>query len=423
MSQIVITTCRRALRVASAAALALALVASSCASDEQLAPVDEQAPATEPAIAEPATAEPTTAEPATAEPATAEPATEPATPTATEPATPTTTEPATPTTTEPATPTTTEPATEPATPTTTEPATPTTTEPATPTTTEPATEPATPTTTEPATPTTTEPATPTTTEPATEPATPTTTEPPPTTTAPPTVSDDAVFCAEGLVPMPEYATETDNGCRYEVCDNGRTSDGWCRGPDYVEVENPDDDPGEPVEPSTDPNDHPCQRQDDSADGLLGICTYQGVRYCFDHEWLVCPGGGGEPCPPTPPGPLAFTGRGGLNTVRNPVPITTGRWRADICLWDSPYGASAFTVGLWDAEGWFVAQVNSEWSNILEVRGSESGELGVAEGRWTIEFDAPFASGQNQPISVFVTADAGGEWTVVFTRLEDDSDTG
>ena len=265
--------------------------------------------------------------------------------------------------------------------------------------------------------------TPTTTAPtaAVTPTTTTTAAPEPVVATTTTVPE--VFCAEGLMPMPEYATDTDDGCRYEACDNERTSDGWCRGPDYVEVENPEDDPGEPVEPSTDPNDHPCQRQDDSADGLLGICTYREVRYCFDHEWLVCPGGGGEPCPPTPPGPLAFTGRGGLNTVRNPVPITTGRWRADICLWDSPYGASAFSVGLWDAEGWFVAQVNSEWSNILEVRGSESGELGVAEGRWTIEFDAPFASGQNQPISVFVSADAGGEWTVVFTRLEDDSDTG
>ena len=204
--------------------------------------------------------------------------------------------------------------------------------------------------------------------------------------------------------------------------NDRTSDGWCRGPDYVEVENGGEDPGDPTPPSTDPNDHPCTRQIDSADGLLGICTYDGVRYCFDHEWLVCPGGGGEPCPAVS-GPLAFSGRGGSNTVRNPVPITTGRWRADICLWDSPYGARAFFVGLFDAQDWAVAQVNSEWSNILDVWGSESGEQGVAEGRWAVEFEAPFASGQNQPIEVRVTAFGGGFWTVVFTRLEDDSDAG
>ncbi len=241
-------------------------------------------------------------------------------------------------------------------------------------------------------------------------------EPAPTTTVAP---EPEVFCADGLVFMAEYATATDDGCRYEVCDNGRTSDGWCRGPDYVEVENPGDDPGEPAEPSTDPNDHPCQRQDDAADGLLGICTHRGVRYCFDHEWLVCPGGGGEPCPAVS-GPLAFSGRGGLNTVRNLVPITAGWWRADICLWDSPYGASLFAVGLYDAEGWAVAQVNSEWSNILEVRGPESGEVGVGAGRWTIEFEAV---GVYRPVEVFVTAAAGGEWTVVFTRLEDDSDTG
>lgn len=240
----------------------------------------------------------------------------------------------------------------------------------------------------------------------------------PTTTAAPaseittTTTVPEVFCAEGLVSMPEHATDTDDGCRFETCDNGRTGDGWCRGPDYVEVENPGDDPGEPAEPSTDPNDHPCQRQDDAADGLLGICTHRGVRYCFDHEWLVCPGGGGEPCPAVS-GPLAFSGRGGLNTVDNIVPLTAGKWRADICLWDSPYGPSDFTVVLWIQP----SAPSARW--LVEVKGPSQNQAGVAEGRWTDEFEIP-AYVHNR--TMLVTAAAGGEWTVAFTRLEDD-DTG
>ena len=272
-------------------------------------------------------------------------------------------------------------------------------------------------------------------EPAPEPETitaaPTTTAAPavvtPTTTAAPepvvatTTTVPEVFCPEGQVHMPEFTTETDPGCRVEVCDNGRTSDGWCRGPDYVEVENTEDDPGEPAEPSTDPNDHPCQRQDDSADGLLGICTHDGVRYCFDHEWLLCPGGGGEPCPATS-GPLAFRGRGGLNSVSNIVPLTAGRWRADICLWDSPYGPSLFAANLL-GDGFPVAQVNGEWEWVLVyVGGPADNEPGVAKGRWTVEFEIPVIVAHRTK-QMWVTAAAGGEWTVVFTRLEDTDDTG
>ena len=277
-----------------------------------------------------------------------------------------------------------------------------------------------------AAPTTTAPTaavTPTTTAP-TAAVTPTTTAPTaavtPTTTAAPepvvatTTTVPEVFCAEGLMPMPEYATDTDDGCRYEACDNERTSDGWCRGPDYVEVENPEDDPGEPVEPSTDPNDHPCQRQDDSADGLLGICTYREVRYCFDHEWLVCPGGGGEPCPPTP-GPLAFRGRGGLNSIDNVVPLTAGRWRADICLWDSPYGPSTFTVVLLDPGGFQAFQIDGRWEFSLVNVDVTDGDEGVEEGNWSIEFDIPAVTARDTK-TMWTTAAAGGEWTVTYIRL-------
>ena len=233
--------------------------------------------------------------------------------------------------------------------------------------------------------------------------------------------------------MPEYATDTDDGCRFETCDNDRTSDGWCRGPDYVEVENPDDDPpGEPVEPSTDPEDHPCTRQVDSADGLLGICTAAGVRYCFDHEWLVCPGGGGEPCPPLPADrSLAFMGRGGLNSVEIIVPLAAGRWQADICLWDSPYGASGFTVYMAATNGYPVMQMDSPvvpildgpWTSYLVyVAGPADGLAGVAEGQWSVEFEIPEIVAHRAK-RMLVTAEAGGEWTVVFTRLEDAADTG
>ena len=222
--------------------------------------------------------------------------------------------------------------------------------------------------------------------------------------------------------MPEYATDSDGGCRYEVCDNGRTSDGWCRGPDYVEVENPDDDPpGDPVEPSTDPNDHPCDRQVDSADGLLGICTADGVRYCVYHEWLVCPGGGGEPCPAVS-GPLAFSGRGGINTVKNTVPLTAGRWRADICLWDSPYSGSAFYVVMGEETGFQPIQIDGQWViSLLAINGPNNGGPGVDAGRWSVEFTNPVAVAHYTKF-LLMTAVGGGEWTVVYTRLGDIVDT-
>ena len=209
-----------------------------------------------------------------------------------------------------------------------------------------------------------------------------------------------MFCGEGFVVLAEFATDTDDGCRQELCEHDRGDDGVCLTSDQVSVE-----------PST--GAHPCARQVDSADGLLGICTHGGVRYCYNGGWDLCPGGGGEPCPPTS-GPLTFRGRGGLNTVSNVVPLTPGRWRADICLWDSPYGKTSFNVVLWmqRVAPSFVALVNEE--------GPEHDGPGVAEGRWQVELDISEAVPDR---TMWVTAAGGGEWTVGFTRLADADDTG
>ena len=97
-----------------------------------------------------------------------------------------------------------------------------------------------------------------------------------------------------------------------------------------------------------------------------------------------------------------------------MPLTPGRWRADICLWDSPYGESGFTVVLWMRP----TAPSSRW--LVYVGGPASGEPGVAEGRWTDEFEITAAVPNR---TMVVTAEAGGEWTVVFTRLDDTDDTG
>ena len=219
--------------------------------------------------------------------------------------------------------------------------------------------------------------------------------------------------------MPEFTTETDPGCRAEACDNGRTTDGFCRGPDVVEVESLDDPPEEPAEPSTSPEAHPCQWQDDAADGLYGICTSGGVRYCFDHEWLVCPGGG-ELCPAVS-GSLAFSGRGGANTVTNSVPLTAGNWRADICLSDSPYALGGFVVVVEGTDRSRVTIVDGEWDKwLVYADPNDEGQL-VGEGNWSVTFEIP-SSVASRRKRMLVTALAGGFWTVTFTHL-DDNDTG
>lgn len=174
--------------------------------------------------------------------------------------------------------------------------------------------------------------------------------------------------------------------------------------------------------------HPCESRDDSADGLLGVCTVDGVRYCvLDGIWSLCPGGGGERCLATHPGdPQAFSGRGGLNTVENIVPLTAGRWRAEVCLWDSPYGASSFTAvlqGLDAGRWWPVAQVDGEWTlHLVSVAGPANDQPGVAAGRWSVEFEIP-AIVAHWVKRLLVTAAAGGEWTVVLNRVEDAADAG
>ena len=163
-----------------------------------------------------------------------------------------------------------------------------------------------------------------TTEPPTTTAAPTPTTVPPTTTAPPVSVE--VECAEGFVSMPEHGTETDDGCRPEVCEHGRGDDGHCL-PTPVEEETVQ-------QPSTNPDDHPCARQNDAADGLLGYCTADGVRYHFDGSelpfWHVSPGQGGERCPSVS-GDYAWGGKTQHFEWRGALPV--GRWQAEICVSD------------------------------------------------------------------------------------------
>ena len=149
----------------------------------------------------------------------------------------------------------------------------------------------------------------------------------------------------------------------------------------------------------------------------------GVRYCvLGGSWNLCPGGGGQPCPAVS-GPLAFSGRDGGNTVRNAVPLTAGRWRADICLWDSPYGPGAFAVAMEEDGGAPAIQIDGQWTwSLVSVAGPAENQPGVAEGRWSVEFDEP-AVAAHFTKWLLVTAVAGGEWTVVFSRVDDADGSG
>ena len=69
----------------------------------------------------------------------------------------------------------------------------------------------------------------------------------------------------------------------------------------------------------------------------------------------------------------------------------------------------------EESGFQAIQIDGEWDwYLVYVPGPVNNEPGVAEGRWSTEFENP-AIVAHFTKYLLVTATAGGEWTVVFTR--------
>ena len=299
-----------------------------------------------------------------------------------------------------------EPATT-AAPTTTAP--PTTT--AAPTTTAPPTTTAAPTTTAP--PTTT--AAPTTTAPPTTTAAPSTTAPP-TTTAAPELVEHEVVCGEGLVLMEEFITDTDDGCRAEACDHGRTDDGRCMVPED-EVLSDEEIAALP----TDTIPYEEYGLEGCSEVSPGMCEdASGTLFCHNTitGWAECPGQpSGDPCEHDASNPLSFAGSVQVTGQIPTVTLEPGVWRVAVCLWgnDIATGSPApFTVFLGTPpgdDGRIRLPVPTppfpEWMSggaWLSVESVISGEWS-----WHIEaFDPP------EPMELSVTPEGAGSWVLTFS---------
>ncbi len=189
-------------------------------------------------------------------------------------------------------------------------------------------------------------------------------------------------------------------------------------PEPFDEEIEDFDPAEHVlvEPSTDPDAHPCDRIDDSDDGAAGVCTVDGQRFCYSEAgWGDCPGGDTAvdgSCPAVEPGdPFTFTGTGGLYNEEPPrVLMEEGSWRIDACVRNNDLTTgepSRFTVSLFTPPN---DEGTGKGGVLFDVEA-------VVNSEWTTEIDLVWGQYEPLPFEVLVTPVGGGTWTVHITAVE------
>ena len=233
-----------------------------------------------------------------------------------------------------------------------------------------------------------------------------------------------VICGEGLTLMEEFVTDTDNGCRPEMCDDGRDDHGDCALP-------PADEPMTEEEVAELPTETIPQGEyglEGCTEVSLGVCDLEGVRYCHDtvEGWNECPGQPtGDPCEHDASDPLSFTGSGQVTGQIPTVTLSPDTWSISICLWDNNISTGQherFLVHLFETEEegrdrqiW-IPLVMSEppsWdSPLTEVVSS------VAAGEWAFAGVISAALfddlGIDQLIfEVTVTPEGGGSWVITF----------
>ena len=211
-----------------------------------------------------------------------------------------------------------------------------------------------------------------------------------------------VICGEGLTLMEEFVTDTDNGCRAEMCDDGRTDRGDCQLP-------PEDEPMTEEEVTAVEEAEPLDTEEYVPEGCtevsLGVCEQDGVTYCHDTitGWAECPGQpSGDPCEHDANDPLVFMGS--IQSQPAEVTLPAGVWLATVCLSNNdlitgqPAGFSANLLALQNG-GIFYLLASAE---------------SVVSGSWAETIEAPDGLQQAQ---LNVTPDGGGSWVVAFRQGE------
>ena len=211
-----------------------------------------------------------------------------------------------------------------------------------------------------------------------------------------------VICGEGLTLMEEFVTDTDNGCRPETCEDGRTDRGDCQLP-------PEDEPMAEEEVDAVEEAEPLDAEEYVPEGCtevsLGVCEQDGVTYCHDTitGWAECPGQpSGDPCEHDANDPLVFMGS--IQSQPAEVTLPAGVWLATVCLSNNdlitgqPAGFSANLLALQNG-GIFYLLASAE---------------SVVSGSWAETIEAPDGLQQAQ---LNVTPDGGGSWVVAFRQGE------
>ena len=208
-----------------------------------------------------------------------------------------------------------------------------------------------------------------------------------------------VICGEGLTLMEEFVTDTDNGCRAEICDDGRDHHGDCALP-------PADEPMTEEEVMELPTETIPQEEyglEGCTEVSLGVCDKDGLLFCYDtiEGWNECPGQPSEGCTKNEAAAFAYdhldqpTGYEILSPVLSP-----GVWKltARVCGNDAVTGnPSGFVVSISGAVT--IAYIYQE--SVVDWFGEQS--FTITEDTGTID--------------VWVTPEGGGQWVVAFYPVE------
>ena len=204
-----------------------------------------------------------------------------------------------------------------------------------------------------------------------------------------------VICGDGLVLLAEFVTDTDNGCRPEMCDDGRTDHGDCQLP-------PEDEPMTEEEVAELPAET-IPQEDYGLEGCtevsLGVCDQDGLLFCHDtvEGWNECPGQPSEGCTKNDAAAFAYdhldqpTG----NELLSPS-LSPGVWKltARVCGNDTMTGnPSGFVVSVRGSAT--IAHIYQE--SVVDWFGEQS---------FTITEDTG-------AIEVWVTPEGNGQWVVAF----------
>ena len=227
-----------------------------------------------------------------------------------------------------------------------------------------------------------------------------------------------VICGDELVLMEKFVTDTDNGCRPEMCDDGRDHHGDCALP-------PADEPmteEEVAELPTETIPYEEYGLEGCTEVSLRMCNRDGVLFCYDtvEGWAECPGQpSGDPCEQDETDDLSFTGSGVQTTGQIPeVTLTPGTWTVSACVTDNDVTtgvASPFQMALipdLDAGHHYRLPEGETWANNYPavLFRSES----VVDGEWSRTIIVP---SEGQPallnMRVAVTAEGGGTWVIIF----------